>query len=46
MENIDRDVILLRENIVTRSGREVIRPTRLYLEFRLATCYAYYYLII
>ena len=29
MENIDRDVILLRHNVVTRSGRTVIRPTRL-----------------
>ena len=29
MENIDRDVILLRQNIVTSSGRTVIRPTRL-----------------
>ena len=29
MENIDRDVILLRQNVVTRSGRTVIRPTRL-----------------
>ena len=29
MENIDRDVILLRDNVVTRSGRAVIRPTRL-----------------
>ena len=29
MENIDRDVMLLRENVVTRSGRAVIRPTRL-----------------
>ena len=27
--NIDRDVILLRENVVTRSGRAVIRPTRM-----------------
>ena len=31
MENIDRDVILLRDNVVTRSGRAVIRPTRLNL---------------
>ena len=29
MENIDRDVILLRDNAVTRSGRAVVRPTRL-----------------
>ena len=29
MENVDRDVILLRDNVVTRSGRAVIRPTRL-----------------
>ena len=29
MENIDRDVILLRQNVVTSSGRTVIRPTRL-----------------
>ena len=29
IENIDRDVILLRDNVVTRSGRAVIRPTRL-----------------
>ncbi len=29
MENIDRDVILLHDNVVTRSGRAVIRPTRL-----------------
>ena len=29
MENIDRDVILLRQNVVTSSGRAVIRPTRL-----------------
>ena len=29
MENIDRDVILLRDSVVTRSGRAVIRPTRL-----------------
>ena len=28
-ENIDRDVILLRQNVVTSSGRTVIRPTRL-----------------
>ena len=27
MENIDRDVILFRDNVVTRSGRAVIRPT-------------------
>ena len=29
MENIDRDVIMLRQNVVTRCGRTVIRPTRL-----------------
>ncbi len=29
MENIDRDVILLRDSVVTRSGRAVIRPTPL-----------------
>ena len=29
MENIDRYVILLRQNVVTSSGRTVIRPTRL-----------------
>ena len=29
MENIDRDVILLRDSVVTRCGRAVIRPTRL-----------------
>ena len=29
MENIDRDVILLHDNVVTRSGRAVIRPTPL-----------------
>ena len=29
MENIDRDVILLLDNVVPRSGRAVIRPTRL-----------------
>ena len=30
MENIDRDTMLLRENVVTRSSsRAVIRPTRL-----------------
>ena len=30
IENIDRDVILLRQNVVTMySGRAVIRPTRL-----------------
>ena len=29
MENIDRDVILIRDNVVTISGRAVIRPTRL-----------------
>ena len=29
MENIDRDVILLHQNVVTSSGRTVIRPTRL-----------------
>ena len=29
MENIDRDAMQLRENVVTRSGRAVIRPTRL-----------------
>ena len=29
VENIDRDVILLRDNVVTRSGRAEIRPTRL-----------------
>ena len=29
IENIDRDVILLRQNVVTSSGRAVIRPTRL-----------------
>ena len=28
-ENIDRYVILLRQNVVTSSGRTVIRPTRL-----------------
>ena len=37
MENIDRDVILLRQNVVTSrpSGRTVIRPTRLDLKFLL-----------
>ena len=29
MENIKRDVILLRQNVVTSSGRTVTRPTRL-----------------
>ena len=29
MENMDRDVILLRDNVFIRSGRAVIRPTRL-----------------
>ena len=29
MENFDKDVILLRDSVVTRSGRAVIRPTRL-----------------
>ena len=29
IENIDRDVILLRQNVVTSNGRAVIRPTRL-----------------
>ena len=29
MENIDRYVILLRQNVVTSSGSTVIRPTRL-----------------
>ena len=29
MENIDRDAMLLRDNVVTRSARAVIRPTRL-----------------
>ncbi len=29
MENIDRDVILQRDRVVTRSGRAVIRPTPL-----------------
>ena len=29
IENIDRDVILVRENVATRSGRTIIRPTRL-----------------
>ena len=29
MKTIDRDVILLRDNVVTGSGRAVIRPTRL-----------------
>ena len=29
MENIDRDVILLRQNVVASSGITVIRPTRL-----------------
>ena len=29
MENTVRDAMLLRENVVTRSGRAVIRPTRL-----------------
>ena len=29
MENVDRDVILLRDSVVTRSGRAGIRPTRL-----------------
>ena len=29
METIERDVILVRENVVTRSGRAVIRPARL-----------------
>ena len=28
-ENVDKDVILLRDSVVTRSGRAVIRPTRL-----------------
>ena len=28
-ENFDKDVILLRDSVVTRSGRAVIRPTRL-----------------
>ena len=31
MDNIDRYVILVRENVVTRSGRTIIRPTRLKL---------------
>ena len=31
MENIDRDAMLLRENVVTRSGRAMICPTRLNL---------------
>ena len=42
MENIDRDVILLRDSVVTRSGRAVIRPTRLDLliltGYMLAAC--------
>ena len=29
MENIDRDAMSLHENVVTRSGRAVIRPTPL-----------------
>ena len=29
MEHFDKDVILLRDSVVTRSGRAVIRPTRL-----------------
>ena len=29
IENIDRYVILVRENVATRSGRTNIRPTRL-----------------
>ena len=28
-ENVDKDVIPLRDSVVTRSGRAVIRPTRL-----------------
>ena len=28
-EYFDKDVILLRDSVVTRSGRAVIRPTRL-----------------
>ena len=28
-DNFDKDVILLRDSVVTRSGRAVIRPTRL-----------------
>ena len=36
IENIERDVILVRENVVTRSGRTIICPTRLDLKFRLA----------
>ena len=28
-ENFDKDVVLLRDSVVTRSGRAVIRPTRL-----------------
>ena len=28
-EHFDKDVILLRDSVVTRSGRAVIRPTRL-----------------
>ena len=43
MGNIDRDVILLRQNLVTSSGRAVIRPTRLDLSFWLDTYYAYRY---
>ena len=29
IESIDRDVILIRENVVTRSGRTMIHPPRL-----------------
>ena len=29
MENIDRNLIMLPENVVARSGRAVVRPTRL-----------------
>ena len=29
MENIETDAMLLRQNVVTSSGRTVIRPTRL-----------------
>ena len=31
MENIDRDVILLHQNVISSSGRTVIRLTQLYL---------------
>ena len=32
MDKFDRDAMLLHENVVTRSGRTVIRQTRLDLE--------------